>query len=93
MAVLEVIKMPGVTVAQYDEVRRLTAFETDQPKGAVFHVCASDDSGLRIADVWESEADFNNFLEQKLAGAMDKAGVMSPPEVEMFPVHNIFQPG
>ena len=54
------------SLAQYDESRDKVRWEQDVPEGAVFHVAWMGDDGLHVVDVWESEAAFNTFAENRL---------------------------
>jgi hypothetical protein len=55
-------------------------------------VSSFDDSGARITDVWDSEADFNDFVETRLMPAVQEIGIEGQPEVEFTQVHAIFAP-
>ncbi len=83
----------GTSLQKYDEVRKLVDWDNKIPKGAVLHIASSDSKGLRIVDVWESEADLNNFVENRLMPKVKEAGIETPPKVEIYPVHNLFTPG
>jgi hypothetical protein len=55
------------------------------------NVCPAsfDDSGaIRVADIWESEDQWNNFLNTRLMPFMQKTKV-PPLRTEIFPIHNI----
>jgi hypothetical protein len=92
MAVLLVMKFTGITIDQYESVRKATNLEGNKPKGAVFHVCADTGDGLRIVDIWENQSDFDAFMTERLAAAMQEAGIEGVPDVEASTVHNIFAP-
>lgn len=92
MAVVIMLKFPGVSLEQYDKVREITNFEGDAPDGGIFHVCAQDGNGLRIVDVWESQEAFDAFGRERLQAGLQQAGIAGAPEVEVLPAHNIFAP-
>jgi hypothetical protein len=92
MPILMNMTWDGVTAAQYDEVRRLVAWETAKPPGGLFHVAAFSPQGLRVSDVWENTEDFNRFAEQRLMPGVAKAGITTTPQVEVLPVHALFTP-
>lgn len=88
MAVLAIFT-GTINKSQYDAVRREVDWATQQPQGGVFHAASFDDSGhIHAADVWASAEAMNSFVEQRLAPAMQKLQI-SPPDVEVYPVHNI----
>lgn len=93
MAVVMIMEWPGVTLEQYEAVRRTTRFEEDIPPGGIFHVAAHDGSGLRVTDVWETADDFNRFRDNRLMPAVQQAGITTEPKVEVYPTYNIFAPG
>lgn len=90
MAVLVFVKGEGFTKEMYEKVRKEVDWEHKHPSGAVFHAASFEKSGstIRIADVWESEADFNNFAKNRLQPVFEKHK-MTPPKWEVFPAHNI----
>ena len=87
------MKWAGITPEQYDEVRNIVKWETNQPKGGLFHVAYFDNNGLNVNDVWESAQDLNNFVEQRLMPGVLSLGITSQPAVEVFPTHAVFTPG
>jgi hypothetical protein len=93
VAVVMMMRWSGVTVAQYDDVRRITNFEGDQPVGGLLHVCTHDDESLRITDVWESAEGFQQFVETRLMPVVAQLGIQAEPQIEIYPAHNIFTPG
>ncbi len=67
----------------------------EAPKGLIVHLAFETPTGMRVVDVWESEAEFDRFREERLRPAMDqelqKAGItreslQPPPEEELKPV-------
>jgi hypothetical protein len=93
MAVMMVMEWPGATLEQYDEVRRITRFETEHPAGGIFHVAAIDGDVLRVVDVWESPQQFQAFVDAKLNPAAAEIGITTQPTVSIYPAHNVFNPG
>ena len=81
-----------VTVEMYDEVRRLVNWEGDTPAGAVFHVAAADADGMHVTDVWESAEQFQQFVDDRLMPGVKEVGLVTQPEVTIYPVHTIFAP-
>lgn len=87
-----IMKWDGVTPAQYEEIRQTVHWEGNAPKGAVFHVAAFDNNGIRVTDIWESADEFNAFVQDRLMPGVAKAGIQGQPQVEIYPVHAIFIP-
>jgi hypothetical protein len=92
MKVAMFMKWDGVTPEQYEKLRKLVNWEDNTPKGAVFHVAAFDNSGIRITDIWESAEDFNKFVETRLMPGTAQAGIPGEPQVDVFPAHAIYVP-
>jgi hypothetical protein len=95
MAVAVEMTFKGATTEQYDKVMELMGLSPGAPgpRGALFHWCAATDDGLRITDVWESEAEFGKFAEEQIGPYSAQAGIPNPPEVVFTPLHNYFLPG
>ena len=90
MAVLMLVELPGATIEQYEQVNETMGLRGDEtaPEGLIQHVAGSDEKGLTIVDVWESEEAFDRFVEERLGPAIERAGVESGPNTRRLPVHN-----
>ena len=87
MPVLILIELEGATPAQHDEVEELLGTGPDNPPpGLISHTAAVSDTGLVIADVWESMGDAERFFET-LGPALGQVGV-APAEPKVAPVHH-----
>lgn len=93
MAVAMFMSWDGVTLQQYDEVRRLTNFEADPPAGGVFHSASHDGTALRVFDVWATPEAFQAFADTRLMAAVQQLGITTEPKVEILPQYNVFTPG
>ena len=93
MPIVMFMEWDGVTLEQYDAVRKLVKWETEKPHGGIFHVAAFSDKALRITDLWESAEAFQTFVEKRLTPGVKKAGIAGEPKVEIYPVHALFTPG
>ena len=92
MAVVMVMHWPEVKVEDYEEARRRVDWEGDQPEGGLSHVSWFKD-GLRVVDVWESQADFERFGEERLMPVVKgELGLETEPEVRFAPLHALFVP-
>jgi hypothetical protein len=92
MAVGMFMDWSGVTPEQYDEVRGSVDWEGDTPTGALFHAATFDQQGAHIFDMWESAADFQRFVEERLTPGTQAAGLVGEPQVRIFEIHATFTP-
>ncbi len=83
------IRGEGITKDIYENARKEVNWEGNPPPGLILHTASFDNSGnVRVADVWESEDQWNNFLNTRLMPFMQKAKV-PPPKTEIFPIHSV----
>ena len=88
MPILMILDVEGGTAEQYDRADALLGTTAENaPPGLISHAAAITDSGLLVADVWESAEDLQRFFEEKLGAAIAQSGV---PETQprILPVHN-----
>jgi hypothetical protein len=89
MPVLIIMDIEGGTVEQYDHVDRLLGGMTPEnaPPGLISHTAGVTDTGIFVADVWESPEAMQQAFEAQLGPALAEAGV---PEAQpqIVPVHN-----
>jgi hypothetical protein len=89
MAVCLIFEGPGVTQAQYEQVRKEVAPGDRPPEGAVYHVAGPTENGWCVVEVWESEEALQRFIDEKLRQALPKAGITGQPRT--FQVARIMQ--
>jgi hypothetical protein len=71
--------------SQYEQLRKEVNWETNRPSGALFHAAATDQDGhVQVADLWESEAQLNDFVMSRLMPAFMKHQ-LNPPDVSLYP--------
>ena len=70
MAWAYVQTVDDVGLDAYDAVAKEIGEE--QPEGAIVHVAGVYEGKLRIMEVWESEAHYRRFREERLAPALAK---------------------
>jgi hypothetical protein len=90
MAILAIVTGDGFTKQMYEQLRKEVDWEHKHPTGVIFHAASFDDSGnnIHVADIWESEQDFNNFFSSRLKPVMEK--INAPlPKAEIFTIHNV----
>ncbi|MEU9148722.1 hypothetical protein [Streptomyces sp. NPDC048349] len=89
MAVLVYNWSADWTPEQYQAVHdRVLPDPTNPPAGLLAHVASpSDRGGWQVIDVWESEADFRRFTEEKVIPAAQDLG--APPfETKVTEIYN-----
>ncbi|MFF7969719.1 hypothetical protein [Streptomyces sp. NPDC007905] len=90
MAVVMSMTWTGVTPEQYDTVREAVGWEETAPAGAQVHVAWFDAQGLHVVDVWETEQSFHSSFAERLAPAVEKAGISGTPDSGFSPLHRRF---
>ncbi|HET8893165.1 MAG TPA: hypothetical protein VFM96_03605 [Gaiellaceae bacterium] len=84
MAVVLTLRWKGPTKEQYDQLRELVEWETDPAEGGLFHVAWWEGDTLNIVDVWETQADWQRFFDERLSPHFPAVGVDSEPELADF---------
>jgi hypothetical protein len=89
----------GMDLDAYDAVGAEVGTD-DLPAGAILHAAGMYDGKLRVIEVWESEAAYRRFRDERLVPAIEKvagADAVSsdwpPPGLEAMDVHNTIKPG
>lgn len=86
MAVCLIVNIPGGTLDQYDQVDAAVG-EPRLGEGQISHVAGATEDGFCVVDVWESREHFDRFMQDRLAGPLEEAGVPQP-QITQFDVHN-----
>ncbi len=80
----------GMTAAKYDEIiGKLDAAGAGSPKGRSHHSCFGPPDALMVYDVWDSQADFDEF-GKTLLPILEGTGV-DAGQPDVMPVHNVIQ--
>jgi hypothetical protein len=88
MALLAIFSGKGFTKAMYEALRSEVKWETNLAPGGLLHACGFDENGdIHVTDVWESEAQMNAFVTERLIPGFQKVGAPMP-QVNVFPLHN-----
>ena len=93
MPVVMKMRWDGVTPDQYDAAEKTVDWPSGIPEGAVHHVAWFTDGGLNVVDVWETEDDFNRFVEDRLMPGVQQVGIEGEPKVELHDTHRVFAAG
>jgi hypothetical protein len=91
MAVLLKFEVARVAADVYDHLlERLDDAGAGAPPGRLYHVAYGPPEGLKVADVWESTQQFQQFCET-LGPALEELEVVLP-EPDVSDVYNIIKP-
>jgi hypothetical protein len=95
MTVAVQLDFPGATIEQYDQINERIGLLPGGPASPqeLFHWVAKTDEGFRVVDVWESLEAFEKFAHDKLSPIYQEVGVLRPPEIQFFDVHNYLAGG
>jgi hypothetical protein len=94
MAIAVLIDCRGVTLEQYDEAIERGGFLPGEPlpPEGLFHWVTKTDDGILVVNVWKSREGYEQF-EDRVAVLMQEVGVLEPPEIRIFEVHNYLAGG
>jgi hypothetical protein len=92
MAQILKMRWEGVTPEQYDALRPMIQLESDPPEGLISHVAWFRDDGIVVVDVWDSSAQFDDFMQSRLAPAIEQIGIDGQPELKWIDAHAYFAP-
>jgi hypothetical protein len=101
MAILMVqefeVEEDDLATPNYDSVSERVDVKGDPPPGLIVHTAGFTGRGLfRIANVWESEEDWQRFRDGRLAEALKplmESGDGSPPTEEYtYELHDLIKP-
>ena len=86
-----------MTWSDYEKVTQALSVDADPPAGLIVHAAGEVDGKWRSVDVWESEADYNRFREERLMPAViqamgEEAVAAGPPPQESFEVKHLVNP-
>jgi hypothetical protein len=93
MAVAFVLDFPTLTVENANALMQVIAPSGKPPEGQILHFDGPHGSGIRVVDVWESEAAYQKFAETVLGPAMGQLDIQldAPPMPQFFPVNNMLK--
>ena len=95
MPIAVISEVPQGTLDMYDAVnRKLEESGGMQQSGHVFHcVGEMEGGGFRVFDVWESQEQFEDFVQSKLAPAIDEVtgGQAGEPNRTIYELHAVMQ--
>lgn len=87
MPVVATIEFPGISVEIYRKLG--SSIPSDRPPdGIIFHSCGAVPGGWRIVDIWESQDEFDRFIDETLLPAARALGLPEPSRRECFFAHH-----
>jgi hypothetical protein len=81
------MEMPGVTQAQYDAMHAQIAPFGAEAAGFIAHISGPTKDGWYVTEIWESKADWERFIQEKVAPLMPP-GAPRPQVVDEFEVYS-----
>ena len=74
----------------YDRISELLGAKDDPPPGLLMHSAGHTGDGFRIFEVWETQADFDVFMVERLMPILRETtgSVSTPPRVTIYELHN-----
>jgi hypothetical protein len=66
----------------------------DPPEGLIIHTAGFFGQGFRVFDVWESEENFQRFMQERLMPIVNEvAGAGAPPpDIAIYELHSVIRP-
>jgi hypothetical protein len=71
-SIMKQVLPEGATLELLDAVTEEMGVDADPPKGMIVHVHYAENGQTHIFDIWESEADYRDFADNRLGPAMAK---------------------
>jgi hypothetical protein len=84
------------STTNYDAIDAELNVKADPPKGVIVHTAGFTGTGLfRIFDVWETEADWIRFRDERLMPIVEKAMAQAgpdakPPREYTYELHDLY---
>ena len=78
------------SIESYDRITERLGARVDPPKGLLMHSAGRTGDGFRIFEVWETQADFDVFMVDRLLPILREStgSVSTPPEVTIYELRN-----
>ncbi len=85
------------TWADYEEIVKALNVDANPPAGLIVHAAGEVNGKWQSVDVWESQADYDRFREERLMPAViqamgEEAVAAGPPPQQSFDVKHIANP-
>jgi hypothetical protein len=88
MAVAVIVEIPSIEAYETVNEKMFGKKRPTEPiDGNIIHTIGEGPNGIRIVDVWESRDAFDTFFTERVAPAMEEAGVpMEGPRPEIIEI-------
>jgi hypothetical protein len=88
--IMQFAGMKSNTYAAVMDKLGLQSSTPNWPKGIMSHVAGNTNDGFWVVDVWESQQDFDAFMNSRLKPAFDAVGGLPQPRITSFQVYNSY---
>lgn len=88
MSVIVISVAPGVGAEQDAAMTAALDLESNPPAGGRLRIAGPTDAGWRIISVWDSQADFDTFVRERLAPMFEQLG-RPAPEFQISPMESM----
>jgi hypothetical protein len=85
MAIGLMISIPGATQEQYDQIVEGVG-DPRLGEGQISHLAGPSADGWCVVDTWESRADFDRFMAERLGEHLQRVGA-AQPQITEFDVY------
>ena len=92
MTVVTTLDITDLTPAEYRAVLDELGVERRPEGGIYLHLTTPTDFGFRIIEIWDEQAGFERFVEQRLTPAAQAVGQNRETKITVTPLHNLFAP-
>jgi hypothetical protein len=93
MATAVVGYWPGMEPEQYGRAVERINRDEEFPAGMKLHTSGFAPDGLHVFDIWDSERAYKQFMQRRILPALKQEGYQGDPELQFYPVHNLYIPG
>lgn len=87
MAVVTILEVPGLTQEGYEQVGDSLRL-SEAPAGIFYHSCGAIEGGWRVVEVWESQVEWDAFLDEVYLPAIRSFGGAEPSRRESMAAHH-----
>jgi hypothetical protein len=88
VAILVVALVPGLTAAEDEALVTALDLEGSPPAGLRIRMAGLTVDGWRIVGLWDSDADYERFRDDRLVPALAGFGRVLP-SIEMWPIETV----
>ena len=90
--VVMTMNVEGLTHEEFRAILNETGVEARPEPGIYEHISHPTETGMRIIEVWDSQAGFEEFAERRLTPAVARLGINRETRIAFQPLHNFFGP-